>query len=187
MKTFFIFLISVLFCTSMLFAVQNNSDNAVQDQIKLTKLWITEIMDYYRIPGLAAGIIDGDSLVWAKGFGYANLESRKKVIPTTLFRMASVTKLFTSTAIMQLRDAGKLKLDDPVAKYLDWFELKSDFKNAPPVTIRHLLTHTSGIPRESAFPYWTDHKFPTREEMIRALKDQKAVFYPETKWKYSNL
>jgi len=84
--------------------------------------------------------------------------------------MASVTKTFTATAIMQLRDAGKLNLDDPVAKHLPWFKIKSPFADAPAITIRHLLTHTSGLPREAAYPYWTDNKFPTLDQ--NTLKTQ---------------
>jgi CubicO group peptidase (beta-lactamase class C family) len=74
-----------------------------------------------------------------------------------------VTKLFTATAIMQLRDAGRLRLDDPVVHYLPWFTIRTRDADAPPITIRHLLTHTAGLPREAAFPYSTDHNFPTRE------------------------
>jgi len=78
-------------------------------------------------------------------------------------------------------------LDDPVSKYLPWFAIKNKFADAPPISIQHLITHTSGLPRESAFPYWTDAKFPTREEMISALKNQETIFPSETRWKYSNL
>jgi CubicO group peptidase (beta-lactamase class C family) len=99
--------------------------------------------------------------------------------------MASNTKMFTAIAVLQLRDAGKLHLDDPVAKHLPWYRLKP--AGAESVTIRHLLTHTAGLPREAAAPYWTDFRFPTADEIRQTLPGQEAVFPPETRWKYSNL
>jgi CubicO group peptidase (beta-lactamase class C family) len=74
-----------------------------------------------------------------------------------------------------------------VTKYLPWFNLKHHFPEAPEITIRHFLTHTSGIPREAAFPYWTDHQFPTLEQIKVTLPNQETIYPAETKWKYSNL
>ncbi|MDZ7385920.1 MAG: beta-lactamase family protein [candidate division KSB1 bacterium] len=156
-------------------------------QMQLLETWVGELMAYYRLPGLAIGVVRDQELVYAKGFGYADLRTKAPVTPRTLFRVASITKLFTATAVMQLRDAGKLALDDPVQKYLPWFSLQGRRPEWPAVTIRQLLTHTSGIPREAAFPYWTDHRFPAREEMVAKLPTQEMVFQPETRWKYSNL
>jgi CubicO group peptidase (beta-lactamase class C family) len=78
-------------------------------------------------------------------------------------------------------------LDDLVAEHLDWFEIQNQHPGAPPITIRHLLTHTSGLPRESAFPYWTDDAFPTGEQVRETLPRQKTILPTESKWKYSNL
>ncbi len=144
-------------------------------------------IDYYNLPGIAIGVVYGEHLVWEKGFGFADVTKKIPMTPQTLFRLASITKLFTSTAIMQLRDAGKLQLNDPIEKYLPWFKIKNRFPDEPPITIWHILTHTSGLPREAAFPYWTDHNFPTLEQIIERLPKQETIFPPETKWKYSNL
>jgi CubicO group peptidase (beta-lactamase class C family) len=138
--------------------------------------WIRAQMAYRGLPGLAVGVIHQGRLTWAKGYGFADAERKIPVTPATLFQAASITKTFTATAIMQLRDAGKLALDDPVAKHLPWFELKNPAKDAPAITIRHLLTHTAGLPREAAFPYWTDAAFPTLEQVKAALPGQEAVF-----------
>src|SRR3989442_8254857 len=125
--------------------------------------------------------------MWAKGFGYSDVDKKTPATPSTIYRMASVTKLLTATAMMQLRDHGQLGLDDPVAKYLPWFQIRNRYPDALPITIRHLLTHTSGLPRDAAFPYWMDNNFPTREQIMETLPNQEATFAPETKWKYSNL
>jgi D-alanyl-D-alanine carboxypeptidase len=131
--------------------------------------------------------VHDQEIVWSHGFGVADLMTKAPMTPGTIFRIASITKTFTATAIMILRDRGKLRLDDPVSVHLPWFTYKNRHADGPVVTIRHMLTHTSGLPREAAFPYWTDHNFPTREQMIKAFHDQESVFEPETRYKYSNL
>ncbi|MGI8745523.1 MAG: serine hydrolase domain-containing protein [Bryobacteraceae bacterium] len=149
--------------------------------------WITAAVTSREEPGLSIGIIYDQDLIWAKGYGFANLEKRVPATPTTLYRIASISKVFTATAIMQLRDAGKLQLDDPVSKHLSWFQVKEPRPDSPPITIWHLLTHTSGLARELPLSYWNDLKFPSREEMMRLVPEEPAVFTPETEYKYSNL
>ncbi|MFC1619088.1 serine hydrolase domain-containing protein [Candidatus Neomarinimicrobiota bacterium] len=159
----------------------------VADAVQLLDVWIEEQRAYREIPGVSIGIVHNQELIWSKGYGFRDMDAQIPATPATMYRIASITKLFTATAIMQLRDTGKLRLDDPVSNYLPWFNVQSEFTDDPPITIRNLLTHTAGIPREAAFPYWTDHEFPTREEMIEALPTQDAVFAPSTTYKYSNL
>jgi CubicO group peptidase (beta-lactamase class C family) len=159
----------------------------VSSAIQVFDAWIQSTAAEREQPGLSIGIVYDQNLIWAKGYGFANLEKKIPATPQTAYRIASISKLFTSTAIMQLRDAGKLQLDDPVAKHLDWFRPKNRYPDAPPITIRNLITHTSGLPRESAGTYWNDMTFPTREAMMRALAEQETVLEPDTEWKYSNL
>ena len=93
-----------------------------------------------NIPGMAAAVMKDDAIVFARGFGYADIKKQVKATENTVFRVASVTKTFTSTIIMQLVEQGKLNLDDPISKY------GLDLGN-PAITVRQLLTHTSeGIP-----------------------------------------
>ena len=106
--------------------------------------------------------------------------------PQTKFRMASHSKLFTATAVMQLRERGKLRLDDPVSKYLPWFAVKSAEPDDPPITIEELLTHSSGLPREAG-AHWTTYEFPTTEQLRKLMAERRAPFSPEVRWKYSNL
>lgn len=159
----------------------------VRASIRLFEAWIDGQMAYRGLPGIAVGVIQDQKLVWARGFGYADTASREPVTPKTKFRMASHTKLFTATAIMQLRDAGKLRLDDPVSKHLPWFRVKPANEDDPPITIEHLLTHSSGLPREAAAEYWTTFEFPSAEEVRKLVNTQTAAYAPETRWKYSNL
>jgi CubicO group peptidase (beta-lactamase class C family) len=101
-------------------------------------------MEELHIPGLAFALVKDGKIFFSKGYGYANIEKKIPVDPEkTLFRVASVSKLFTATAIMQLYEQGKLKLDDDVNKYLTLFKLEDNYPK--PVTIAHLLTHTGGF------------------------------------------
>lgn len=159
----------------------------VADAIKVLDAWIEATVASRDLPGLSIGIVYDQELVWAKGYGFADLEKKIPASPSTVYRIASITKVFTATAVMQLRDAGKLRLDDPVVLHLPWFRIKNPFPKSPPITIRHLLTHTSGLPVESSGVNWNELKWPTRDEMIGLLSEQEAVFPAGTEFKYSNL
>ncbi len=159
----------------------------VADALEVLDMWIEQQVAHRNLPGLSIAIVFDQEIVWAKGYGYSDLEKKIPATPATVYRIGSVTKLFTSTAILQLRDQGKLRLDDPVSLFLPWFRIRNPFPDAPEITIRQLLTHTSGLPREAAFPYWTDHVFPTREELAEAIPGQDVVDAPETTYHYSNL
>ncbi len=160
---------------------------AVQERINLLSSWIESQMAYRDQPGLTIGLVCDQELVWSQGFGYADVEQQLPATPQTLFRIASITKLFTSTALMQLRDAGLVQLDKPLQEYLPWFSMKPPDATAPPITPRHLITHTSGLPREAPFPYWTDSDFPDSAAIQERLAGRESALPPETRWKYSNL
>lgn len=161
-------------------------DPEVQAQIRLFSAWLEGQIAHRELPGVVVGVVAGDDLVWARGFGEADLEENRPMTPQTKFRMASHSKLFTATAIMQLREQGRLRLDDPVSDYLPWFEFEKAEPDDPPITIEHLLTHGSGLPREAS-DHWTSHDFPTEEELRNLLPEREAPFSPEERWKYSNL
>ena len=167
--------------------VSGGTHPEVVSAIRLYEAWVETQTAYRGLPGISLGVVYDQDLIWSRGIGLADRERKEAATPQTIYRIASITKLFTSTAILQLRDAGKLGLDDAVADHLPWFQMRQQHTDAPPITIRQLLTHTSGLPREAAFPYWTDCNFPTRDELIASLPEQETVFAPLTQWKYSNL
>ena len=160
---------------------------SVRSAIGLLEAWLESQLAYRGWPGLSIGIVHDQELIWARGFGHASLERSERATPDTLYRIASITKLFTSTAILQLRDAGKLRLSDPLTQHLPWFKIGEAYPDAPPITIEHLLTHTAGLPRELGFPYWTTSDFPSAEDARRRLPEQRTALPTETAWKYSNL
>jgi CubicO group peptidase (beta-lactamase class C family) len=104
-------------------------------------------MTEMKIPGLAFAMFKDGQIVYERGFGtknyFQNYPKKQAVTPSTVFEIGSISKSFTSLAIMQLHDQGKLKVEDPVSKYLPWFKL--GFPKHP-IQIHHLLPHSSGIP-----------------------------------------
>lgn len=106
--------------------------------------FFTEQMKELHIPGAVFILVKDGEIFFAKGYGFANLEKKTPVIPDkTLFRVGSVSKLFTTTAIMQLYEKEMLNLDDDVNKYLRNFQLEDNYPQS--VTIANLLTHTGGF------------------------------------------
>jgi CubicO group peptidase (beta-lactamase class C family) len=118
-----------------------------------------------------------------KGYGFANLEWEVPNSPTTKFRLGSVTKQFTAACILLLEERGKLKLDDPVKKYMTDAPAAWD-----KVTLFNLLTHTSGIPSFTGFPDYasTEAIATTPEKLVGRFRDKPLEFQPGEKWNYSN-
>lgn len=159
--------------------------NAIKEELKLFDIWVGNQMIDREQPGLSIGVVHNGELIWDKSYGFSDIAKLVPATSQTLYRIASISKTFTATAILQLRDAGKLKLTDPVHNHLPWFQLDSE--QSKPITIWHLLSHTSGLPREPAGLNWSDLVMPSRAAMIDRIGEQQPVFVPETEWKYSNL
>jgi CubicO group peptidase (beta-lactamase class C family) len=126
---------------------------------------------------------DGKPIL-SKGYGMANYEWNIPNTPETVFRLGSITKQFTSAAIMLLQERGKLSTSDPVCKYVT--ECPAAWE---PITIKHVLTHTSGIPNYTSFPGWMDKKsvLPvTTAELLAEYKVKPLDFTPGEKFSYSN-
>jgi len=151
--------------------------------------WVDGVYMYERIPGISVGIVHDQDLLWSSGYGYSNLESKRLADDETIYSVCSISKLFTAVGIMQLRDQGKLRLRDSVNNHLDWFDIEQAYEGSGPITIESLLTHSSGLPRESDFPYWNDpdYPFPTRDQLIERLDSQETLYPSQRYFQYSNL
>ena len=161
----------------------------VRQATELLKTWLEAQRAYDQIPGLSVGVVYDQELVWSGGYGFADVARQVPATPSTIYSICSISKLFTSIAVMQQRDAGKLRLDDPVSKHLSWMTIKRSAPESGDITIEGLLTHASGLPRESDHPYWTgpDFAFPTREQIIERISAQTTLYPAETYHQYSNL
>ena len=143
----------------------------------------------HRLPGATAGVVHGDELVWAAGAGLADMGTRRPSQQETLYRIASITKTFTGTAIMQLRDAGRLDLDDPAVAYLP--ELRnaiSPFAAIETVTIRRMLSHESGLAAEPPGTDWSVPVYQGAPELTLAqASDIVLTLPPNRQHKYSDI
>lgn len=161
----------------------------VKGALSAIDAYVQGVQIYENVPSISVGIVHDQDLLWQKSYGYSNLESKEPANGDTLYSICSISKLFTAIGIMQLRDAGKLTLRDAVDDHLDWFNIQTLHKSGGPGTIESLLTHSSGLPRESDFPYWggPDFPFPTRAQIIDRLSSQETLYPAETFFQYSNL
>ncbi len=138
-------------------------------------------MKEHRIPGIALKIIRNDKTIKTATYGLANLELNVRVKPETVFEIGSITKQFTAAGIMILAQEGKLSVDDKISKYL---------KNTPAawsnVTIRNLLTHTSGIKSYTGLDGFQVWRHLTQAQFIETIGRQPMDFQPGDSWKYCN-
>ena len=164
-------------------------DPGVAEALHLLDTWMDAAQAYEGIPGASLAVVHDQELVWARGFGFAHVEREEPATPSTMYSICSISKLFTAVGVLQLRDQGRVDLDDPVAQHLEWFRIRDEFAEAGPVTVEGLLTHTSGLPREAKAPYWTgpDYPFPTHDEIVATLPAQSMLYPPRTYYQYSNL
>jgi CubicO group peptidase (beta-lactamase class C family) len=144
---------------------------------------VLRLMARDRIPGLAVGVVERGHLVFARGFGYRDVDKHLPVTPDTLFAIGSCSKAFTATAIALLADEGKIALDTPVRTYLPDFSLEDPAASAT-LTTRDILTHRSGLPRHDFFWY---HAPFSRDGLYDRLRFLEPSGPPRAQWRYNSL
>jgi CubicO group peptidase (beta-lactamase class C family) len=155
--------------------------------VKYIRSWLHFKYDREEVPGFVVAISHKGKIIFNEAYGYANLEDKKKLTTDHIFRIASHSKTFTATALMQLQEKGLLRIDDYASDYLDWLKSHKD-KRWHRVTIRQLLSHGAGVVRDGEdADYWQLEKpFPSEEELKKAILDSRLVVENNTKLKYSN-
>ena len=134
-----------------------NKDEIVE-LIPFIKDWVRFVGYRYKVPGISVAIQFKDELLLDFAVGKSNLETGSKLTTDTLFRIASHSKVFTTTAIMELYAEDELSLDDKISKHIPWFTENDDIR------IKHILTHSSGMSRDKEYGQWHTHNFPNEEE-----------------------
>ena len=143
----------------------------------------------HRLPGASAGIVVEDELAWSSGYGFADVSTKRPHDAQTLFRIASITKTFTATAILQLRDEGKLHLDDPAVAFLpELGDASSSFGRIETVTLRRMLSHESGLMGDPPGARWFHDVYEASPaaNLARAAEIGTRI-PPNVQQKYSNL
>jgi CubicO group peptidase (beta-lactamase class C family) len=151
---------------------------------------LAEIVARWGIPGLAVGIVDDGEISYTRSFGVQSLETLVPVTSESIFCLQSIGKCFVSCAVMQLVEKGKIQLDAPLVQYLPYFKLGD--ARYPQITIRQILSHTSGMPDMDAFEYNDLVSHPevddgAAERYVRGLSSMKLVHAPGEKFLYSNI
>jgi CubicO group peptidase (beta-lactamase class C family)/D-alanyl-D-alanine dipeptidase len=157
---------------------------AYRDVVKRLEPWIGSEVESKGLPALSIALVDDQQIVWARGFGFANPAKQTPATADTAYRVGSVSKLFTDLALMQLVEQGKLDLDAPITKILPDFTPKNPLD--VPITLRHLMSHRSGLVREPPIGHYFDPTSPSLADVLRSLNATTLVYKPGTRSKYSN-
>lgn len=163
---------------------RNKSGPGDQVDTKAIDDYINSKMKSFKIPGLALSIVKNDQIVYLKGYGRSNVRG-KPVTPQTPFIIASVYKSFIGLGISQLIETGKIDINTPVKTYLPWFTL-ADPEAARQITIKHLLSHTSGLSTRSGIKVLYIHQI-SLEQLVRNLANTPISEPVGSKYQYSNL
>jgi CubicO group peptidase (beta-lactamase class C family) len=132
-----------------------------------------------RLPSIAAAVVRGGELAWETAVGIADVGEQREATPDTQYRVGSITKTFTAAAILQLRDAGRLDLEDTLDQHVE------GVPHAP--SLRRLLSHTSGLQRETHDDAWLTKRFVDAAELVETLERAEQVLPPGARFHYSNL
>lgn len=151
---------------------------------------LEKVIKEQQIPGFAIAVVESNHVAYAHGFSFKNLDNKigedARVTPLSLFHMASITKPFVATSIMQLVEAGKLDLDAPVVKYLPYFQMADERYKT--LTVRQMVTHTSGMPDVNDYE-WDKPQYDdgALERYVRSLRPLQLEFPAGAKFQYSNM
>ena len=146
---------------------------------------ILKSMKANRITGASVAIVNGTETA-VSHFGYSDKANKKAVDNSTLFKIGSITKVFTASAVMQLAEQGKINIDSPINEYIPEFSVKSRFKSTRPITVRDILCHHSGLPCDNLSGYVTDNP-EAFHSVVPYLKNAYAVCHSGEMFYYSNL
>jgi len=149
---------------------------------------VNRLMNKYDLPSVVVALIDDQDVIYKQAYGLANLETKTPATLDTVYKLGSITKLFTGIEIMRMYEEGMVGLDTPVTEYLPYFSITSRFSSSEPVTIRSILAHRSGLPRNGTLLSWY---WEARPDVLMTVTDSLAdahqVFPVGYRYKYSNI
>ena len=181
----------VLLLSFLMPFINAQSKSDFEQRYKAFQSYYQERLRHHGIVGSSLLLIHDNQIVGKEFYGMANREQNQAVDAETIFHWASITKTFTGIAIMQLRDRGLLKLDDPIVKYLPELRaVHNSFGDMSEITLRHLMTHSSGF-RDATWT-WTSNKDwepfePQKwEQLVAMFPYMEILFKPGSRWSYSN-
>lgn len=154
------------------------------DAVTVLERWIEQEVAAKKLPALSLALVDDQTTVWSRGFGWQDEGHMMHASADTLYRVGSVSKPFTALLIMLFVELGLLELDEPIQTYLPEFNPTN--KTGKRITLRQMLSHRSGLVRESPVGNYFDESNPTLAETVHSLNRTALVYDPEAKTSYSN-
>ncbi len=157
-------------------------------RLRAVEAWFDLKMERELVPAGTAALVHDQDIVWEHAYGFADLETGRQAEPGTTFSICSISKLFTSIAIMDLVEEGRVDLDAEIQTYLPNLKLETSADVVvEPVTIRGLLSHSSGLPREGVGTYWNSTNFPDVAGLENTVNSLGLLYTPFTNYQYSNI
>ena len=154
------------------------------EAVEHVRAYLRGMMDIHGLPAVSVALVDDQDVVWAEGFGLARPSDSIPATANTIYRVGSVSKLFTDLAVMQLVERDQLDLDAPIQDYLPDFGPENPW--GVPITLRQLMSHRAGLVREPPVGNYFEDTEPTIGATVRSLANTALVYEPETRTKYSN-
>jgi CubicO group peptidase (beta-lactamase class C family) len=199
MKSLILFKISIfLFCISLVTIIEATPGGSIQrynlsstekNAIQIAQHQIPQLLQHYKVPVAAVALVDKEGIIWAEGFGYANLKNKQPITPETLFSIESQTKMFTTLAILRAVQSGMVSLSEPIGHYLPNLHVSSVFQKdaIKDITLTNLLSHTAGFAHEAPVGnnFKSNANFITHMESI--LKGTWLQFPVGDGYNYSNV
>ncbi|MGJ8681069.1 serine hydrolase [Paraglaciecola sp.] len=162
-------------------------EDALSSRFRAVEAFIDANLTKESVPGSAIGIVHDQELIWSHQFGVESYATNKPVSNDTLFSICSVSKLFNGIAAMNLVEEGKLGLDAPLSEYNSALEMADKLGSEEPVTVRGILSHVAGIPREGTRDYWANTSFPDSAGLQDMVSSHESLYRPYDHWQYSNI
>lgn len=178
----------VLVCLLLVFSI---TDGIAQNQrrdyagvVRILREFIEHEVVDKQLPAISVALVDDQEIVWADGFGFADPDKKNPATAETIYRVGSVSKLFTDLGMMQLVERGEAQLDAPIQQYIPDFHPKNPFNK--PITLRQLMSHRAGLVRESPIGHYFDPAEPSLAKTVLSLNQTELAYEPEKRTKYSN-
>ncbi|MCP4170677.1 MAG: beta-lactamase family protein [Fuerstiella sp.] len=163
---------------------QHSDSTNYAPAIEKLKSAVRHDVAHKKLPAFWISLVDRDQVVWADGFGFQDAAQKRPATAETVYRVGSVSKLFTDIAVLQLVEKARLDLDTDVRNYLPDFKPDNPFGVV--LTLRQMMSHQSGLVRESPVGHYFDPDEPSLAVTVRSLNDTSLVYKPMTRTKYSN-
>ncbi len=156
--------------------------------IDFTEYELKSLQRKHNLPSFGVSLLDGEEIVYQSAVGMSNLEENIVTNNQTVFKAGSISKLFTAIEIMRLYEEGLVDLDAPIETYLPDFSINTRFNDSDPITIRNILAHRSGLPRNGNIPLWTwDNETHILRDLVASLEESHVAFPANYRYKYSNI